>query len=180
MLPRRKSRRTAGPADDTVNVQFVPDPVEISPSQAAIEASTSRVGSEGFSDEMVLSIVAAVKTAIQSTKAAQNSSCSINVVADVVQRDVQSLTNTSVGAVEKSGSKILPSAPLLSSIGVPLGSHLSVRLKNKIWAKEFVNFGSLLDMSPNPGKFALSITAPTGGIGSKTPSFTFEPVNNAY
>ena len=67
MPPRRKWRRTAGPADDTVDVQFVPDPVEISP-QAAVEASTSfGVGSEGLSDAMVSSIVAAVKTAIQST-----------------------------------------------------------------------------------------------------------------
>ena len=65
MPPRRKSRRTAGPADDTVDVQFVPDPVEISP-QAAVEASTSfGAGSEGLSDAIVSSIVAAVKTAIQ-------------------------------------------------------------------------------------------------------------------
>ncbi|CAH3107526.1 unnamed protein product [Porites lobata] len=179
MPPRRKSRRTAGPSDDTVSVQFVPDPVEIPPSQAAVEASASGVGSEGLSDAMVSSIVAAVTTAIQSTNAAQNSSRSINLVTDAVQRDVQSLTNTPVGAVESSGSEILPSAPLFSSIGVPLGSRLSARLKNKIWAEEFVNFGSLLDMSPNPDKFALSITAPTAGIGSKTPNFTFEPVHNA-
>ena len=65
MPPRRKSRRTAGPADDTVDVQFVPDPVEISP-QAAVEASTSGAGSESLSDAMVSSIVAAVKTALQS------------------------------------------------------------------------------------------------------------------
>ncbi|CAH3130637.1 unnamed protein product [Porites lobata] len=167
MPPRRKSRRTAGPSDDTVSVQFVPDPVETPPSQAAVEASASGVGSEGLSDAMVSSIVAAVTTAIQSTNAAQNSSRSINLVTDAVQRDVQSLTNTPVGAVESSGSEILPSAPLFSSIGVPLGSRLSARLKNKIWAEEFVNFGSLLDMSPNPDKFALSITAPTAGIGSK-------------
>ena len=146
----------------TVNVQFVPDdpdPFEIPPSQAAVEASTSGVESEGLSNAMVSSIVAAVKTAIQSTNAAQNSSRSINLVTDAVQRDVQSLTNTPVGAVESSGSEILPSAPLFSSIGVPLGSRLSARLKNKIWAEEFVNFGSLLETSPNPDKFALSITA---------------------
>ena len=92
-------------------------------SQAAVEASTFGVGSEGLSDAMVSSIVAAVKTAIQSTNVAQNSSRSINLVADAVQRDVQSLTNTPVGAVESSGSQILPSTPLFSSIGVPLGIH---------------------------------------------------------
>ena len=173
MPPRRKSRRTAGPTDDTVNVQFVPDPVEIPP-QAAVEASTS----EGLSDAMVSSIVAVEKTAIQSTNAAQNSSSSISLVANAVQHNVTSITNPPVGAVESSGSKILPSAPLFSSIGVPLGSRLSARLKNKIWAEEFVNFGSLLDTSPNLDKFALSITPPTGGNGSKTPNFTFKPVNN--
>ncbi|XP_068761640.1 uncharacterized protein [Montipora capricornis] len=99
MPPRRKSRRTTEPSDDIVNVQFVPDPVEIPP-QAAVEASTSGVGSEGLSDAMVSSIVAAVKTAIQSTNAAQNSSSSI---ADPVQHDVTSITNTPVRAVESSG-----------------------------------------------------------------------------
>ena len=84
MPPRRKSQRTAGPADDTFNVQFVPDPVEIPPSQVAVEASTSGVGSEGLSNAMVLSIVAAVKVAIQSPNAAQNSSRCINLVADAV------------------------------------------------------------------------------------------------
>ena len=179
MPPRRKSRRTAGPADDTVDVQFVPDPVEISP-QAAVEASTSfGAGSEGLSDAMVSSIVAAVKTAIQSTNAAQNSSSPTNLVAAAVQHNVSSITNTPVETVESSGSEILPSAPLFSSIGVPLGSRSSARLKNKIWAEEFVTFGSLLDTSPNLDKFALSITPPTAGNGSQTPNFTFEPVNNA-
>ncbi|XP_044162926.1 uncharacterized protein LOC122947575 [Acropora millepora] len=179
MPPRRKSRRTAGPADDTVDVQFVPDPVEISP-QAAVEASTSfGAGSEGLSDAMVSSIVAAVKTAIQSTNAAQNSSSPTNLVAAAVQHNVSSITNTPVETVESSGSEIFPSAPLFSSIGVPLGSRLSARLKNKIWAEEFVSFGSLLDTSPNLDKFALSITPPTAGNGSQTPNFTFEPVNNA-
>ena len=171
---RRKSRRTAGPADDTVDIQFVPDKVEIS-LQAAVEA----VGSEGLSDAMVSSILAAVKTAIQSSNAPQNSSSSINLVADAVQHSMSSITNTPVEAVESSGSEILPSAPLFSSIGVPLGSRLSARLKNKIWLEEFVHFGSLLDTPPNLDKFALSITPPFAGTGSKTPNFTFEPVNNA-
>ena len=104
MPPRRKSRRTAGPADDTVNVQFVPDPVEIPP-QAAVEASASDVSSKGLSDAIVSSIVAAVKTAIQSTIAAQNSSSSLNLVADAVLHDVTSITHTPVGAVESSGSE---------------------------------------------------------------------------
>ena len=101
------------------------------------------------------------------TNAAQNSSSSINLVADAVQHNVTSITNPPVGAVESSGSEILPSAPLFSGVGVPLGSPLSAHLK-KIWAEEFVNFGSLLDTSPNLDKFALSITPPTGGNGSKT------------
>ena len=76
----------------------------------------------GLSDAMVSSIVAPVKTAIQSTNAAPNSSSSINPVAYAVQHNVSSITNTPVEAVESSGSEILPSAPLFSSIGVPLGS----------------------------------------------------------
>ena len=97
MPPRRKSRQTAGSADNTVNVQFVPDPVEIPPQAAAC---ASGVGSKSLSYAVVSSIVAAVKTAIQSTIADQNSSSSLNLVTDPVQHDVTSITHTPVGAVE--------------------------------------------------------------------------------
>lgn len=191
MPPRRKSARTAGPSN-TVDVQFVSDPEEILPQEAVeatpaqtrppppIEVAATIARPEGLPSAMVSSIVAAVQTALRensesSTNEAPHSANVCNVVNDAVQHDVASITRPA-----QSGSEILPLAPLFASIGVPLGSRLSARIKNKIWSDEFINFGSLLDTSPNPDKFSLSISAPpVASAGSETPNFTFEPVNNA-
>ena len=79
MPPRRKSRRLAEPTvSDATEVQFVPDPVEIQPQQA-VAAFTGEDTTP--SDTLVSTIVAAVRTAIQSTSAVQPT----NVVEAAVQ-----------------------------------------------------------------------------------------------
>lgn len=164
MPPRRKSRRLAEPTvSDATEVQFVPDPVEIQPQQA-VAAFTGEDTTP--SDTLVSTIVAAVRTAIQSTSAVQPT----NVVEAAVQDDVSQLSSGS-------GGEVLPHSPVFHSIAVPLGSRISARIKAKIWAEEFVDFGSLLDPSPTPDKYSLSFTAPSSD-SPKTPQFTFEPVQN--
>lgn len=88
MPPRRKSRRLAEPTvSDATEVQFVPDPVEIQPQQA-VAAFT---GEDNRSDTLVSTIVAAVRTAIQSTSAVQPT----NVVEAAVQDDVSQIASGS-------------------------------------------------------------------------------------
>ena len=89
-------------------------------------------------------IVAAVRTAVQSTSAVQPT----DVVEAAVHDDVSQIASGS-------GGEVLPHSPLFHSIAVPSGSRISARIKAKIWAEEFVDFGSLLDPSPNPDKYAL-------------------------
>ena len=140
MPPRRKSRRLAEPTvSDATEVQFVPDPVEIQPQQA-VAAFTGEDTTP--SDTLVSTIVAAVRTAIQSTSAVQPT----NVVEAAVQDDVSQLSSGS-------GGEVLPHSPVFHSIAVPLGSRISARIKAKIWAEEFVDFGSLLYPSPTPDNY---------------------------
>ena len=87
-------------------------------------------------------IVAAVRTAIQTTSAVQPT----NVVEAAVQDDVSQIASGS-------GGEVLPLS-LLDSIAFPLGSRISAKIKANIWAEEFLDFGSLLDPSPNPDKYS--------------------------
>ena len=63
---------------------------------------------------------------------------------------------------------------VFSSIAVALQSRVTAKLKRKIWANEYVDFGALLFSSPqNEGKYSLSM-APSAG-SSNNPQLTLEP-----
>ena len=130
---------------DAIEVQFVPNPVEIQPQQAVAAFTGEDINR---SDTLVSTIVAAVRTAIQSSSAVQPT----NVVEAAVHADVSQIASGS-------GGEVLQHSPLFHSIAVPLGSRISARNKAKIWAEQFVDFESLLDPSPNPDKYTLSFTA---------------------
>ena len=63
---------------------------------------------------------------------------------------------------------------VFSSIAVALPSRVTAKLKRKIWATEYVDFGALLFSSPqNEGKYSLSMTPSAGS--SNNPQLTLEP-----
>ena len=63
---------------------------------------------------------------------------------------------------------------IFTSIAVGLPARVSAKLKAKIWANEYVDFGALLSSSPqNEGKYSLSMTPSAGPQCS--PQFTLEP-----
>ena len=132
MPQRRKSRWLDEPTtSDATEVQFVPDPVEIQPQQAVAAFTGEDIN---LCDTLVPTIVAAVRTAIQSTSAVQPT----NVVETNVNDDVSHIRIAS-----GSGGQVLPHSPLFHSMGVPLGSRISAKIKAKIWEEEFVDVGSL-------------------------------------
>ena len=62
-----------------------------------------------------------------------------------------------------------------TSVSVPLSSRVSSKTKAKIWANEYINFGSLLSDSPQQeGKYSLSMTPSVAGSSSQ-PQLTLEP-----
>ena len=161
MPPRRKSRRLNNTTED-VPVRFVPDPVEIPP-QLAAEVVPQPIQQ----DALVSAVVAAVRNTLQSSTTQHPN----HHVEAAVNAEVEEIAQGSSGSDE-----VLPTSPLFHSIAVPLGSRISANIKSKIWAEEFIDFGSLLDPSPNPDKYSLSFTAPSNRALPRTPQFTFEPV----
>ena len=62
-------------------------------------------------------------------------------------------------------------------ISVPLSSRVRAKLKAKIFANEYVDFGALLSSSPNSErKYSLAM-APSDGSSSR-PQITLEPLHN--
>ena len=60
-----------------------------------------------------------------------------------------------------------------ASIAVALGSRVSPKLKAKIWANEFIEFGSLLTSSPNQDRYSVCLAPSTNS--SNQPRLTLEP-----
>ena len=135
MPPRKKSHRLAeSTVSDATEVQFVPDPVEIQPQQAVAAFTGEDITR---SDTLVSTIVAAVRTAIQSTGAMQPS----NVVEAAVEDDVSQLSSGS-------GGEVPLHSPIFHSISVPLGSRTSARIKARFGQKNLLILG--LYWIPNP------------------------------
>ena len=66
---------------------------------------------------------------------------------------------------------------IFTRIGINLGARVSAKLKAKIWAHEYVDFGALLTVSPPREKYALSMSSTAGNSGK--PELTFEPCNSS-
>ena len=63
---------------------------------------------------------------------------------------------------------------MFTSISVPLASRASPKIKARIWANEYINFGTLLSDSPqNEGKYSLSMSP--SEVPSSQPQLTLEP-----
>ena len=62
-----------------------------------------------------------------------------------------------------------------SSIAIALGARVGPKLKAKIWANEYVDFGCLLSLTPSIERYSLSL-APSG-TSSPQPQLNLEPVH---
>ena len=97
-------------------------------------------------------------------------------VEQAVQRETSAIVTSNAGTeglqpiIENSDPK---PTQVFTSLAVSLASRVSAKLKAKIWANEYVDFGSLLFSSPqDEGKYSLSMT-PSGS--SNHPQVTLEP-----
>ena len=100
-----------------------------------------------------------------------------------VDEDVNVITNpqSGIGAVDpifdlvNTGTYDQRPQVQFTSVSVPLASRVSSKIKAKIWAKKYINFGSLLSDSPQQeGKYSLSMTPSVAGSSSQ-PQLTLEP-----
>ena len=105
------------------------------------------------------------------------------LVEQAVDDDVNVITNpqSGIGAVDpildlvNTGPYDQRPQVQFTSVSVPLTSRVSSKIKAKIWANEYINFGSLLSDSPqHEGKYSLSMSPSVAGSSSQ-PQLTLEP-----
>ena len=105
------------------------------------------------------------------------------LVEQAVDDDVNVITNpqSGIGAVDpildlvNTGPYDQRPQVQFTSVSVPLTSRVSSKIKAKIWANEYINFGSLLSDSPQQeGKYSLSMSPSVAGSSSQ-PQLTLEP-----
>ena len=53
-------------------------------------------------------------------------------------------------------------------MSLPIDTRVTPKLKAKIWANEFINFGQLITVTPNEEKFNISIDTSTESPGQPT------------
>ena len=62
-------------------------------------------------------------------------------------------------------------------MSLPIDARVTAKLKAKIWANEFINFGQLITVTPSEDKFNLSINTSKDSPGQHT--FSLEPLQKA-
>ena len=104
------------------------------------------------------------------------------LVEKAVDDDVNAITNpqSGTGAVDhildlvNSGPYNQRPQVQFTSVSVPLTSRVSSKIKAKLWANEYIPFGTLLSDSPHQeGKYSLSMSPSVGGSSSQ-PQLTLE------
>ena len=84
--------------------------------------------------------------------------------------EIASISSLSAG-MSISNSTDKPSEVNFTSVAIDLEARVSAKLKAKIWANEYVDFGALLSSFPDDEKFVLSFNNNEG----KSPSLCLEP-----
>ena len=76
-------------------------------------------------------------------------------------------------ALAESGQGSQAPKQIFSSVAVSLSSRVSSKIKAKIWSNEYINFGTLLSLSPNNQIYSISVAS--SDSESSRPHLTLEP-----
>ena len=63
---------------------------------------------------------------------------------------------------------------IFSSVSLPIDARATAKLKAKIWANEFINFGQLITVTPTEDKFNISVN--TSKDSPSHPTLCLEPL----
>lgn len=96
-----------------------------------------------------------ISPAVGEQRPSNQSTSQPTVVEDAASKEIADLTNT-VAAGRLTFASEKPDGTF-SSVIFDLESRVSDRIKAKIWANEYVDFGSLLSVSPDESKYRLSV-----------------------
>ena len=116
----------------------------------------------------------AVKQAFEQASQAQiqNAQGHAREVEAVVEEEISTLARGTAASITSASPHMPSSTQPFASIAIPLGSTVSSKLKSKIWANEYINFGALISISPSSDKYSLSFNPAT--ISSNQPQ-SLEP-----
>jgi len=143
---------------------------------AADEPPTSSmvVDVQALSTTLADAVSKAVKTAMKTNSTPPSRTAKRRRTADLVDSEVTQHVEDIQGNSGTPGDE--PSTKY-QSVAVPLGNRLSDKIKNKIWANEFVDFSQLMQPSQQE-KFSLSITNYNTSSSSQ-PKLAIEPTRSA-
>ena len=136
---------------------------------------------QALTSAIAAAVSKAVKEAMTSQQQADHTSTADRQVEQIIDGETASITqgmqgtNPQMSSVSGQSGGEQPQQ-IFTSIGINLGARVSAKLKSKIWANEYIDFGALLTVAPPREKYALSMYSTAGNSGK--PELTFEPSNS--
>ena len=181
MPPKRKSARQAGRSAAKITKRATPsssassDLAEVSAAQQTAEP----VNIVDLTSVVTLAVTEALKavgvgqtTPLSSPPTVNPSPGPVDASATVetaTAAEIASISSLSAG-MSISNSNDKPSEVNFTSVAIDLEARVSAKLKAKIWADEYIDFGALLSSFPDDDKFILSFNN-----DGKSPSLCLEP-----
>lgn len=168
-VSKRQASRTSAPADAAKQRRIEPKSTSPSP-------TTSQFNPSELSDAIAKAISGALQSAgiVNASRfqpgASSTPSSTPQVVEKATRTEIEDLTKSVSDGRLKLSTADSPDE-LFSSVTFDLESRVSDRLKAKIWANEYIDFGSLLTVSPEETKYRLSVAN-----DNDNPSLCFEHV----
>ena len=154
------------------------------PSETATQPS-STFDMEALTATITAAVTSAVQAALKSpdlpadTPAADESAATASpiLVEEAPSGHLEILTSPTTGTTEPNpsgaSSTVANSDKLVfSSLALELGGSVTDKIKGKVWANEYVDFGVLLSVTPGPDRYSISINNSTSSSGAQ---LTLEP-----
>ena len=129
-----------------------------------------QINVQTLTNTIAVAVTQTVKDVLVSQRSSGNSQGS-SQTAPTAPQVVERAVDDEVIALPQAGTNRASVLPLFA---VNLGARVNDKVKAKIWANEYVDFGALLSVAPPREKFALSMTS-VNGDSSGQPQLTLEP-----
>ena len=172
-LPKRRQSKRMRPSDLTETA-----PETEHASLAAANSNTANlmtVDVNALTSSISLAVTEAVQRAFEKIPQTQVDKCQDKPtgVEAVVDEEVSLLTESTPPSTSSNPLPLPSNRKPFASIAVALGSHVTPKLKRKIWANEYIDFGALLSVSPATEKYSLSFKSTDSS--PRQPQLTLEP-----
>ena len=172
-LPKRRQSKRMRPFD---LAETAPETEHTS--LAAANSNTANlmtVDVNALTSSISLAVTEAVQRAFEKIPQTQVDKCQAKPtgVEAVVEEEVSLLTESTPPRTSSNPLPLLGNKKPFASIAVALGSNVTLKLKRKIWANEYIDFGALLSVSPATEKYSLSFKSTDSS--PRQPQLTLEP-----